>query len=50
MSWRTVENFFYQYIKIYVKAYGNMIEITGCLLDFTYFKENYKLISINLSK
>ena len=24
--------------------------ITGCLLDFTYFKEHYKLISIDLSK
>ena len=24
--------------------------ITGCLLDYTYFKENYKLIAIDLSK
>ena len=23
---------------------------TGCLLDFSYFKENYKLIEIDLSK
>ena len=23
---------------------------TGCLLDYPYFKENYKLIAINLSK
>ena len=23
---------------------------TGCLLDYTYFKENYKLIAIDLSK
>ena len=23
---------------------------TGCLLDYTYFKENYKLITIDLSK
>ena len=24
--------------------------ITGCLLDYPYFKENYKLIAIDLSK
>ena len=24
--------------------------ITGCLLDYLYFKENYKLIAIDLSK
>ena len=23
---------------------------TGCLLDYSYFKENYKLIAIDLSK
>ena len=23
---------------------------TGCLLDYAYFKENYRLISVNLSK
>ena len=23
---------------------------TGCLLDYTYFKENYQLIAIDLSK
>ena len=23
---------------------------TGCLLDFTYFKENYRLIAADLSK
>ena len=23
---------------------------TGCLLDYSYFKENYKMITINLSK
>ena len=23
---------------------------TGCLLDYTYFKENYKMIAIDLSK
>ena len=24
--------------------------ITGCLLDFTYFKENYKLVPTDLNK
>ena len=23
---------------------------TGCLLDYTYFKDNYKLIAVDLSK
>ena len=23
---------------------------TGCLLDYTYFKDHYKMIAINLSK
>ena len=24
--------------------------VTGCLLDYPYFKENYKMIAIDLSK
>ena len=24
--------------------------MTGCLLDYSYFKENYKMIAIDLSK
>ena len=41
------------------KTYENIIKIstsqgddytTGCLLDYSYFKENYKLIAIDLSK
>ena len=41
------------------KTYGNIRKITtgkgddyttGCLLDYCYFKENYKLIVINLTK
>ena len=24
--------------------------MTGCLLDYSYFEENYKMIAINLSK
>ena len=40
------------------KTYGNIRKIamgrgddytTGCLLDYTYFKENYKLITMDLS-
>ena len=45
--------------KNYLKAYYNMIKIstgqldhytTGCLLDYFYFREHYKLIAIDLSK
>ena len=41
------------------KTYGNIRKIamgegddytTGCLLDYTYFKENYQLIAIDLRK
>ena len=44
-------------VKIEEEAYGKSIEIsknndwtTGNLLDFAYFKENYRLIAIDLSK
>ena len=52
-------NFFDQPINSMTKTYENIRKIamgqgddyiTGCLLDYTYFKENYKLIAIDLSK
>ena len=53
------ENFFYQAINIINKTYENIRRIAtgqeddyamGCLLDYSYFKENFKLIAIDLSK
>ena len=55
---KTGRNIFDQPIKNYIKTY-NMAKIsigqaddyiTGCLLDFTYFKENYKLVPTDLNK
>ena len=52
-------NLFDQAIDSMTKTYENIRKIamgqgddyiTGCLLDYTYFKENYKLIAIDLSK
>ena len=52
-------NVFDQPINSMNKTYENIRKIatgkgdgytTGCLLDYTYFKENYKLIAIDLSK
>ena len=52
-------NFFDQPINIINKTYENIRKIaigqgddytTGCLLDYSYFKENYKLIAIDLRK
>ena len=52
-------NFYDQPINSMNKTYENISKIaighgddytTGCLLDYTYFKENYKLIAIDLSK
>ena len=52
-------NFFNQPINNDIKIYENIRKIassqgndytTGCLLDYIYFKENYKMIAINLSK
>ena len=52
-------NFFDQPINSLNKTYENIRKITigqgddyttGCLLDYSYFKENYKLIVIDLSK
>ena len=54
------QNFFDQpliKLKIYQTTYDNIRKIatgqgddytTGCLLDYSYFKEHYKLIAINL--
>ena len=52
-------NFFDQAIDSMTKTYENIRKIavgqrddytTGCLLDYTYFKENYKMIAVDLSK
>ena len=52
-------NLFDQPINSMTKTYENIRGIaagqgddytTGCLLDYSYFKENYKLIAIDLSK
>ena len=52
-------NFFDQPINSMTTTYENVRRIsaghgddytTGCLLDYSYFKENYKLIAIDLSK
>ena len=48
-----------QPVKNALRTYNNVRRImigqgddytTGCLLDYLYFKENYKLIAIDLSK
>ena len=53
------KNFFDQPINSMAKTYENIRKIatgqgddytTGCLLDYSYFKENYKMIAIDLSK
>ena len=53
------KNFFDQPINSDLKTYENILKIatgqgddytTGCLLDYSYFKENYKMIAIDLSK
>ena len=52
-------NFFDQPIKSNIKTYENIRKIgtgkgdyykTGCLLDYSYFKDHYKMIAIDLSK
>ena len=54
-----VENFFDQPIKNNKITYDNIRKIaagqgddyaTGCLLDYPYFKDTYKLIAVDLSK
>ena len=53
------QNFFDQTVKIIMRTYDNLQKITasqegdystGCLLDYPYFKEHYKMIAIDLSK
>ena len=53
------KNFFDQPIESMTKTYENIRKIatgqggdytTGCLLDYTYFKDHYKMIAIDLSK
>ena len=53
------KNFFDQPINSRSKTYENITKIaagqeddytTGCLLDYPYFKENYKMIAIDLNK
>ena len=52
-------DFFDQSIKSNLEAYHNIRKIatgqgdnhtTGCLLDYTYFRQYFKLIAIDLSK
>ena len=52
-------NFFYQPIKNDLRTYENIQKIatgqgddyaTGCLLNYLFFKENYKLIAVDLRK
>ena len=53
------KNFFDQAINNMTKTYENIRKITtgqrddyttGCLLDYSYFKDHYKMIAIDLSK
>ena len=53
------KNFFDQPINSDLKTYENILKIAtgqgddytiGCLLDYSYFKENYQVIAIDLSK
>ena len=52
-------NFYDQPINDLIKQYGEVRKVstgrgddytTGCLLDYAYFKDNYRLIAVNLSK
>ena len=54
-----VKNIFYQPMNNDIKTYENIRKIatgqgddypTGCLLDYPYFKENFKIIAIDLNK
>ena len=56
MLW-LMANFFDRPINSELKSYKNILSIatgqqddyiTGCLLDYSYFKENYKMISMDL--
>ena len=57
--WIDGRNVFDQPINNIIKHYENIRKIatgkeddytTGCLLDYSYFKENYKMVVINLGK
>ena len=59
MLWLTVNNFFDQPIDSDLKTYESIRRIatsqgddytTGCLLDCSYFKDHYEMITIDLSK
>ena len=52
-------NFYDQPINDFIRQYDEVRKVsteqgddytTGCLLDYTYFKDNYKLIAVDLSK
>ena len=52
-------NFYAQPINDFIKQYDEVRKVsagqgddyaTGCLLDYAYFKDNYKLIAVDLSK
>ena len=53
------KNFFHEPVKSGIRTYENIRKTetgqgndyaTGCLLDFLYFKQHYKLIAIDFSK
>ena len=53
------ENFFDQPIKDNKVMYENIVKVatdkgddytTGCLLDYPYFRDNYKMIAVDLSR
>ena len=59
MLWLMDKSFFDQPVKDYMRIYDNIQKIatgqgddytTGCLLDYPYFKEHYKLIAIDSVK
>ena len=59
MLWSMEKNFFNQPIENNMKLYDNIPKITnrqgdnyttGCLLDSNYFKKDYSMITIDLSK
>ena len=57
--WNWCRNFYGQPFNDLIKQYNEIREIstgqgdgytTGCLLDFSYFEKNYRLIAVDLSK
>ena len=52
-------NFYHQQINHMIKQYDEVRKVstgpgddytTGCLLDYAYFKDNYRLIAVDLTK